>query len=70
MTYLKLDFRGYDNPDRAADVWYDYLPDLERLDLLTTAEGIIYDDNKRANLELRLDALVSEAEMIFYKRNR
>jgi len=70
MTYLELNFKSYDNPDKAEDVWYDYLPDVERLGLLMRAEGLLYSYTKRDDLDIGLDSLISEKERGLSKKGR
>ncbi|MBS3086546.1 hypothetical protein J4422_02490 [Candidatus Pacearchaeota archaeon] len=70
MTHLILNFERYDDPARAADIWYAYLPDVERLGLLTRAEGLVYSYAKRQDLDLGLDNLISEKERRLSIRSR
>lgn len=57
-----MTFEEYDNPERAAAIWGEYVSDIERLGVEVRAENILSMCNRSDDLDIRLERLISGRE--------
>jgi len=59
-NYQRL-FVNYDNPDKALEAWFEYLPDLYHRNIINQARGIVDATENYIELDSKLSTLLEES---------